>query len=261
MTAAAGSALVVGGSRGIGRAVALRLAETGRTVVVAGRSTARLETVRNEAADLGLDLRTATMDAEDEGSVARVVAEICRDRAPDVLVNAVGQNLSSTLVQAPRQGQVGRHGLDPFVTHLLVNTVPAFLCTREVVAALVAAGRGGVVVNVSSAVHEGAYGQSAYAAGKAALNALTRTWALELARYGIRVVGVAPGVVEGQALTAACLVSERHRSFMTALRERIPARRFAREDEVADAVVFCVGNEYLSGTTLRLDGGGLPHHS
>lgn len=255
------TALVVGGSSGIGLATAVALAETGRRVVIAGRSADRLHRALAAAHDLDIHLESLVLDAEDETATIAAIDALCEEGPPRVLVNSVGQNLSRTLLGRRPADADSVHPLEDFTTQLLRNTVPAFLCTRELTRRLVAAELTGTVVNISSAVHGGSYGQTAYAAGKSALNSMTRTWALELARYGIRVIGVASGVVEGGALTAACAANERHRLFMEALREQIPLRRFAQESEVAKTVVFCIENAYLTGTTITVDGGGLPDHS
>jgi 3-oxoacyl-[acyl-carrier protein] reductase len=108
----------------------------------------------------------------------------------------------------------------------------------------------GVIVNISSVSAGGNPGQSAYAAAKAGVNALTAVWAKELGPLGIRVVAIAPGFTETDSTRAA--MSE------TALQEtikRVPMRRLGKPEEIADGVLFAIKNDFCNGKVLALDGG------
>jgi 3-oxoacyl-[acyl-carrier protein] reductase len=109
--------------------------------------------------------------------------------------------------------------------------------------------RPGLIVNVSSISRAGNPGQSAYAASKAAVDALTVTWSQELAIYGIRVVALAPGFIETSMTTRIPPV------FLERIRERTPLRRFGTLDEFGHVIEFIVENDYLNGKVLELDGG------
>jgi 3-oxoacyl-[acyl-carrier protein] reductase len=118
-----------------------------------------------------------------------------------------------------------------------------------VVEGMLRARRPGLIVNVSSISRAGNPGQSAYAASKAAVDALTVTWSQELAIYGIRVVALAPGFIETSMTTRIPPV------FLERIRERTPLGRFGTLDEFGHVIEFIVENDYLNGKVLELDGG------
>jgi sorbitol-6-phosphate 2-dehydrogenase len=145
-----------------------------------------------------------------------------------------------------------------------VNLKGAILCAREASRAMLA--RGGVIVNMASESGlEGSEGQSAYSATKAALHGLTRSWAKELGRNGIRVVGVAPGILEATGLRSPAYeeaLAYARGITVGALREgyvrtAIPMGRPGRLDEVADLVAFLVSprSSYIHGTVINISGG------
>lgn len=257
-------AVVTGASRGIGLAVAGRLAEAGWRTAAVARDPARLDAAVADAAARGLRLEPCPADVTSEQSVARLFTRL-RDLGPvQVCVNCAGVNLSMPLIgaepgAAPGGEPVG-HPLAEWERIIRLCLTGVFLVGRQAAAAMVAGAVPGVIVNISSAARRGARGQSAYTAAKSGVDALTRTWSLELARHGIRVVGVAPGVVDGAALREKTAADPRHAARMERLRTRVPLRRWAREDEVADAVCFAVANDYVTGTVLEVHGGGIPAH-
>ncbi|WP_158882701.1 SDR family NAD(P)-dependent oxidoreductase [Amycolatopsis anabasis] len=249
-----GAALVTGGSRGIGFATALALAERGWHTTIAGRDRAALREAVAKADERGLKLVPEQADVTDEHSVAELFDRL---DAVDACVHCAGTNHGELLVEVDWDG-VRTHSADSWERTLRLGLTGTFLVGRSAAARMVQANRGGVLVTISSAVRHGAFGQSAYSATKAGVDALTRTWALELARHDIRVVGVAPGVVDGNALRARLASEPAHERRMAALLRGVPLGRWAREQEVADAVLFAVGNDYVTGTVLEVDGGGIP---
>lgn len=253
-------ALVTGGSRGVGLAIALRLAADGWHTTVAGRDEETLKQAADTALERGLLLHTARADVTDETSVRQLFAEVTADGPLRLCVNNAGANSAQLLVKPSKEpgGEARRYPLEKWEDTLRLCLTGVFLSGREAAAAMVEAEVPGVIVNVSSASRHGAYGQSGYTAAKSGVDALTRTWSLELARYGIRVVGVAPGVIDSEALRRHSANDPRHAAYMERLQGRVPLRRWASVEEVADAVSFAAGNGYLTGTTLEVDGGGLP---
>ncbi|WP_338054136.1 SDR family NAD(P)-dependent oxidoreductase [Streptomyces spiramenti] len=252
-------ALVTGGSRGLGLGVAMRLAEAGYRTTVAARTPEGLAEAVARAHEAGLELHPQQVDVTDEDSVRDLFARVTADGPLHVCVNNAGANSSRLLVKPARGDRpLQRYPLADWENTLRLCLTGVFLTGREAAAAMVEAGVPGVIVQISSAARGGAYGQSGYSAAKSGVDALTRTWALELAGHGIRVVGVAPGVISSEALHHHCERDPRHAEYMERLRERIPARRWAEVREIADAVLFAAENSYLTGTTLEVDGGGLP---
>ena len=234
-------ALVTGGSRGIGRACAIGLAEDGYdiAVVYAGSVDAVRETC--EA-------------CEAAGATAR--AYQCDVADVDACIEAVLNNFGSiwALVNnagITRDGLLMRMGDDAFDRVLDVNLKGTFNTTRALTKTFMRQ-RGGCVVNMSSVVGlMGNAGQANYAASKAGVIGLTKAVARELASRGVRVNAVAPGFVETD-MTAK--LSEKVRA---ATEEQIPLKRMARPEEVAGVVRFLASDAaaYITGEVVRVDGG------
>lgn len=255
-----GQALVIGGSRGIGAAVAHALAGAGWPTTIAARDAEQLESCRKQAGQQGIELSTARVDTVSPTSVRRLFAGLAQGGDLGVCVMAAGRNLSERLLRPPREpgGAWTAHGVDAWRDTVELNLTGTFLAGREAALTMVEAGTPGVLVPVVSCTWQGSWGQSAYAAAKAGVVSLTRSWALELGEFGVRVVAVAPGVVDGAALREKCDRYPAHARYMERLRAQIPLRRFAAEHEVADAVLHAVTNPYLSGTVIEVAGGGFP---
>jgi 3-oxoacyl-[acyl-carrier protein] reductase len=242
-------ALVTGGSRGIGLAVAGRLAAEGWCTTIAARTTTDLD--RACADNPALHAVQADVTCEES------VRALFRDGPFDLCVNNAGANRTHQLVRIGTGG-LRTHPLDSWESTIRLCLTGVFLVGREAAAAMLRAGLAGTIVNISSAARQGAFGQSAYSAAKAGVDALTRTWSVELGEHGIRVVGVAPGVVDGTALRGRTSENPRHADYMDKLRELVPLRRWCAEEDIADAVVFAARNPSLTGTVLEVDGGGIP---
>ena len=124
-----------------------------------------------------------------------------------------------------------------------------FLGTREVAAKMVELGSTGLIINISSISRAGNMGQSNYSAAKAGVAALTVTWAKELARYGIRVAGIAPGFIETD-MTAGMKPEA-----LEKMTSGIPLKRMGKPEEIAHSAAYLFENEYYTGRILELDGG------
>ena len=237
-------ALVTGGSRGIGRAVALRLAAGGATVVVNYRENAPAaeETVRLIAAADGRAC-AARFDVGDAEAVRVGVQNIVDEHGRlDLLVNNAGLAVDALLLRLKEED---------WERVLRTNLTGVFHCTKAAVRAMVRA-RYGRIVNLTSVVAEmGNAGQAAYAAAKAGVIGLTKSLAREVAARGITVNAVAPGLVETD-MTAG--LDDRQRSFYTNV---IPAGRIATPEDVAAAVAFLASPEagYITGQVLHVNGG------
>ena len=248
------TAVVTGGASGIGRAVARALAEAGARVVVADRETGAGARVAAElAGGAAAGHRFAELDVTDPGSVRAVFATL---PAPlDILVNNAGINLPATLLDV---------GPDEIARTLAVNQTGMILCAQAAAAGMVAAG-GGVIINMASESGlEGSAGQSVYAASKAAVYSLTRSWAKEFGSRGVRVAGVAPGPLEPTGMTGAAYMAALARARDTTpeaidrgYAAAIPLGRPGTLAEVANVVVFLASPRasYVTGTVVNVSGG------
>jgi NAD(P)-dependent dehydrogenase (short-subunit alcohol dehydrogenase family) len=223
-------ALVTGAAAGIGRAIALRLAEEGASLVIVDIDAAGLAGTAQQIKANGGTARAITADVTEEAPVKALFASVLAAHGRvDILVNDVGGGQS------------------------------AFLCTREA-AAHMRERRSGRIVNLSSGAREGtpwtAYymGNSAYAAAKAAIHGFTRHAALELAEYGVTVNAVAPGPIETER-TGPGFREIEHLEYGPI--RATPLRRIGVPADIANAVLYLASDEanYITGTTLAVAGG------
>jgi nogalaviketone/aklaviketone reductase len=240
------SIVITGGGTGIGRAIARDFAEQGDHVLIVGRTKASLKT----AAEGSDGIRTLVANITEAGGPEAVVdaARQAYGRI-DVLVNNAATTVPQLLADTTEEATLAQ-----FATNVMA---PIHL-TRCALEAL--AESRGVVVNISTA---GALGQrtwpanGVYGASKAALDFLTRTWAVELATRGIRVVGIAPGVADTGIGVRNGMTEEQYAGFLELMADRAPAGRVGTPDEIAAWVRKLVGPDacYLTGVVLPIDGG------
>lgn len=238
------TALITGGSRGIGFAVASRLARNGCTVHLLGRNPERLErSVSGIRDETGASVEGIVADLGDEKGLNDALREISRkDRSYHFLVNNAG---------IARDGLVLRMRPEQWDEVLRVNLTAAFRITRAVLPAMVKA-RCGKVVNITSVVAlMGNPGQANYVASKAGMIGFTKSLAREIGSRGITVNAVAPGLIETD-MTAD--LKDAARSSMT---ERIPLGRVGLPADVAAGVCFLLSRsaDYITGEVLNISGG------
>jgi 3-oxoacyl-[acyl-carrier protein] reductase len=231
-------ALVTGGSRGIGRAVALALAEAGADVAVNYRERAvDAEAVADAIHGAGRRALAIAADVSDGGAVTRLVKEVAAGLGPiDILINNAGLALRRGLDDLTE---------DDFDRTIAINLKSAFLCTQAVLPGM-RARHWGRIVNISSGAARGAGGFGPhYNASKAGMEGLTRGYAARLVKEGITVNAVAPSLIDTDMIAA-------HRDEMV---KRIPLGRLGTVEEVAQTVLMVIGNDYLTGQTVMLNGG------
>ena len=231
------TALVTGASRGIGAAIALALAEAGAAVAVNYRQHAtEADAMVAKIKDIGGRATAIAADVSQAAAVAKMVDHVTSTLGPiDILVNNAGIAIVrgiDDLTESDFDATIG------------VNLKSAFLCTQAVVPAM-RAKKWGRIVNISSGAARGggAIGVH-YNASKAGMEGLTRGYAARLVKEGITVNAVAPVLIETDMM--------RGRSDLAA---RILLGRFGRPEEVAQAVLMVLGNEYMTGQTIMLNGG------
>ncbi|MBW8873675.1 MAG: SDR family oxidoreductase [Acidobacteria bacterium] len=244
-------AIVTGAARGLGGHFVLELLRSGAHVAAGDIDIPGLRRLKLAAEGLPGALFVAPLDVADErATVAFIDQAWSRLGGLNVLINNAGILRDGLLVRQEAEGRAGKLPSSQWSKVLEVNLTGAFLMARELAARLLDERvREGVIVNVSSLARAGNPGQSSYAASKAGLDAATRTWALELAPFGIRVGGVAPGVIDTPILEGVSDAS------LAGLKEAIPLGRLGRPDEVWLAVKFIIECDFFTGRTVEVDGG------
>jgi len=246
MNIAGSICLVTGAGRGIGRRIATDLARAGALVYACDISASSLSELQADAE--GLPLTFAVCDVADEVSVAGMFARIADEHGRlDVLVNNAGITRDGLLVKV-KDGEVKKMPLADFKSVIEVNLTGVFLCGREAASLMVQEG-GGVIVNISSVSRVGNFGQSNYAAAKAGVDALTVTWAKELARHHIRVAAVAPGYIGTEMVRAM------KPEMLEKIVAQVPLKRLGEPDEISRTVQFIIENDFINGRVLEIDGG------
>jgi NAD(P)-dependent dehydrogenase (short-subunit alcohol dehydrogenase family) len=229
-------AVVTGGSKGLGRAICIALAQAGASVTAVARD----PTVLDEFAAEYQSIETWQADVNDPAFGAELA-----QRRVDIFVNNAGTNNPMPMVDVP---------VDVLDQMLGLNVRAAYLAAQGAVRAMVKAGSGGVIINMTSQMgHVGSPGRTVYCMTKHALEGLTKAMAVELAPHNIRINSVAPTFIE-TPLTAPMLAKPEFRAFVDAM---IPLGRIGKPDDVAAAVLYLASPaaNMVTGTSLLVDGG------
>ncbi|MEU1997266.1 3-oxoacyl-ACP reductase FabG [Nocardia gamkensis] len=242
-------AVVTGAARGIGAAVARRLAADGMAVAVLDLDEAACTTVVDEIESADGRALAVGVDVSDESAVTRAVGRVAAELgAPAVLVNNAG---------ILRDNLLFKMSADDWDAVLNVHLRGSFLLARAVQAHMIEQ-RWGRIVNLSSTSALGNRGQANYAAAKAGLQGFTKTLALELGKFGVTANAVAPGFIETEMTAAtAARMNIPFEEFKTAMAAQIPVARTGTPADVAHTVSFLVseGAGFVSGQVIYVAGG------
>ncbi len=231
------TALVTGASRGIGAAIAIALAEAGAAVAINYRERADdAASVVAKIKSMGGRAVAVAADVSQAAAVAKMIERVASDLGPiDILVNNAGMAIVRGVDDLTES---------EFDQTIAVNLKSAFLCTQAVLPAM-RARKWGRIVNISSGAARGAGAIGVhYNASKAGMEGLTRGYAARVVKDGITVNAVAPSLIETDMMRGR-----------TDLARNIPLGRMGRADEVAQAVAMVIGNSYMTGQTIVLNGG------
>ena len=243
-------AIVTGAGSGLGQHFTIQLARAGASVAAGDIDAKGLEQLKRLTDGTPGHIWSSKLDVSQEASVtAFVKAASDQFNSINVVINNAGI-LRDGLLASNEAGWIKKLPTAQWKQVLDVNLTGPYLVTREVVADVLTKGvKQSVVVNISSISHDGNPGQSNYSASKAGLDACTRTWALELAKHGVRVGAVAPGVVDTPMLKH---ISE---AAMKSLVEGIPVGRIGTPEEIWLAVKFIIECDFFTGRVIEADGG------
>jgi len=244
--------IVTGGAAGIGRETVRRFATEGCKVAAWDVNEAAAAEILTEIEEAGGEGTFLAVDVADGEAVDRAVAEIVdRWGGVDVVVNNAGIVRDGQLIKLKDGAVVKRMTDEQWETVIGVNLSGVFNCTRAVVPSMIEGG-GGVVLNASSVVGlYGNFGQTNYVATKAGVIGMTRTWARELGRYGIRVNAVAPGFVKTEILASM------PQKVLDTMVSHTPIGRMGEPADIAAAYLWLASDaaSFISGAVVSVDGG------
>ena len=230
--------IITGGGRGIGYATAVKFAEEGAKVVIAEFDEKTGQKAGNDVGGIFIQTNVA-----DNSSVNSLFEKVLTEYGcVDVLVNNAGILMDGTLVKMEE---------DQFDAVINVNLKGVYLCGRGAATIMKEQGSG-VILNASSVVaHNGNYGQTNYVATKAGVIGMTKVWARELGKDGIRVNAIAPGFITTE------MTAQMPEKIIKMMREKVPVKRWGEPEDVANAYCFLASDEasYISGMVLNVDGG------
>jgi NAD(P)-dependent dehydrogenase (short-subunit alcohol dehydrogenase family) len=238
--------LITGALTGIGRAAAVAFAKKGASVVVAGRRDEAGKTLVKELRSFGSEAEFINADVRKEDDVRDLIDKtVARFGRLDVAVNNAGSE--------GKPGPITDQTAESYAATFDTNVLGVILSMKHEVRAMQGNG-GGSIINISSTYgHEGAAGASVYVASKHAVEGLTKSVALELAKSGIRVNAVAPGPTDTGMLTRFTRTPENKAALVTT----VPMARLGLTEELANAIVFIASDEasFITGHVLNVDGG------
>ncbi|MEH7224922.1 3-oxoacyl-ACP reductase FabG [Bacillus sp. JJ1566] len=235
-------AIITGAANGLGLEAAITFAREGAKVALTDYDTTGAERAK-ELKEQGADVEFFQVDVANRESVDKTVAAVMeRFGKIDILINNAGITRDAMLTKLSQED---------FQKVIDVNLTGVFNCTQAVVPHMIANGKGKIVSTSSVTGVYGNVGQTNYAASKAAVIGMTKTWAKELGRKGINVNAVVPGFIETGMVAA---VPEK---VINQMKMMIPLQRLGKPSDIANAYLFLSSDEsdYVNGTTLHVDGG------
>ena len=241
---------VTGSAQGLGFCMARTLAEAGAQIALVDLNREKLDEAVTGIEAMGSKARAYVANVAREEDVERLFNDIGNDfGALHGVVTNAGVLRDGLMVKAKDGKVVDKLSMAAWQTVIDVNLTGVFLCAREAAAKMIELGCEGVILNISSVSRAGNMGQSNYSAAKAGVAAMTVVWARELARYGIRCMGIAPGFISTE------MVASMKPEALDKMKAMIPLRRLGTPEEIAHTARFIFENDYLTGRVIETDGG------
>jgi NAD(P)-dependent dehydrogenase (short-subunit alcohol dehydrogenase family) len=238
-------AMVIGGTSGLGRAIALALAEAGADVAASSRRMDQVENVAQEIEQRGRRTLRATCDVADRASLEKLLeASLATFKKVDILVNSAGRTKKGPTLDF----------CEPDWNTIMDTNLTGTLRACQIFGRHMIERHTGSIINIASLASDVAlFEVAAYCASKAAVTSLTKSLAIEWARHGVRVNAIAPGVIPTPLNQKLLDGTPRGQEFLT----RIPMRRFGTPEEIAGAAVYLASDvaSYVTGEMFRINGG------
>ncbi len=240
---------ITGGGQGLGRAMAVFLAEKGAKLALIDLNEEKLsETVKlveEAGSEAKYYLANVAKENDVEGTFEKITAEFGK---LDGLINNAGITRDGLLIKAKDGEIVKKMSIEQWQSVIDVNLTGVFLCAREAAAQMIKTKTKGCIINIASISRAGNMGQTNYSAAKSGVASMTVVWAKELARYGIRSMGIAPGFI------ATEMTSSMKPEALEMMSKMIPLHRMGQPEEIAHTVAFILENDYVSGRIIDIDG-------
>ncbi|RMD52106.1 MAG: SDR family oxidoreductase [Nitrospirae bacterium] len=236
--------IITGGARGMGKQFAIDLKALGAKPYVVDILQENLDELEKETG-----IKGSVLDVTNEDDVVAFFEKYTEEHgAPDVLINNAGITADALLVRK-KDDEIKKFPTPNWDRVINVNLRGVFLCGREAAAQMVKHGVKGLIINISSISRAGNFGQTNYSATKAGVDAMTVTWAKELARYGIRVAAIAPGYIMTE------MVAKIKQEVLDKIIAQIPVGRLGEMKEISRTVQFIIECDFVNGRVIEVDGG------
>ena len=246
-----GSTLAItGAARGLGAAMATRLASRGASLALIDIDLDSLESTATQCHAAGAQqVESYGVNVTSEPDVEALFDRVTSDFGSlHGLVNNAGITRDSLLVKYKDGKMVSKMSLQQWQSVIDVNLTAVFLCGREAAARMIQTNTQGCIINISSVSRHGNMGQTNYSASKAGVESMAVVWAKELARYGIRAASIAPGFIGTE------MVQSMKPEALDKLKSTLPLGTIGDPDQIASAVEFIFENDYVSGRCIEVDG-------
>lgn len=242
--------VITGAARGLGAAMASRLARHGAKLALVDIDTESLADTSASCDTAGAQrVKTYGVNVTSEAEVERLFDDIVNDFGSiHGLVNNAGITRDALLVKFKDGELVSKMSLQQWQSVIDVNLTGVFLCGREAASKMIQAGTPGCIINISSVSRHGNAGQTNYSASKAGVESMAVVWAKELARYGIRAASIAPGFI------GTDMVQSMKPEALDKIKATLPLGTIGDPDQIASTVEFIFTNDYISGRCIEVDG-------
>jgi 3-oxoacyl-[acyl-carrier protein] reductase len=236
-------AIVTGGAGNLGLSIAKGLLENDVTVIVLDIDKEKLKQLDTRLIAYDVDITNYQLAQKCIDDIVNKFSKI------DILVNNAGVIYNEPLINIMNPSSM-KHSYDTFKKNLEINLNSVFILSSIVAEKMVLKRTKGVIINISSISAKGNAGQTAYSASKAAVEAMTKTWAKELGSFGIRSVAIAPGFINTDSTSEAL-----NESAIKHIKSNTPLKRLGETENICQSIVYIIENDFINGTVVEVNGG------